>query len=198
MRTRIRQVSAVLFFLFFFLLSPQEGSAQVMFIGTKTVAVKGGIPYRSDPFFGMGSFRIAAEYAQYLKGGDSWFLGVDVEENNIPKNDFYIPELTAVCTGGYNFFLLGDFARRFNLYGSVGGSLGYAMMNGNKAELIDGEVLAKTQSFVYGGKMGLHTDISLTSQLTITFGSGATILGNTLSKTVMRPYIEGGVKVSIF
>lgn len=179
-------------------LFPSEGSSQVMFVGTKVVTLKGGIPYRGEPFYTKGSFRTGVEYAEYLKGGNYWSVGVDVELNNIPKKEFFIPELTATATGGYNLFLLGDFARRINLYGTAGITLGYAVMNNDKAELIDGDILAKTQSFVYGGKIGLHTDIYLTSNFSLTMGTGTYLLWGTLSGNVVRPYFEGGIKISFF
>lgn len=173
----------------------QEADAQVMFLGTKMVSVKGGIPYRSKPFHTKGSFTAGAEYAQFLKGGDYWSVGLDFVQNNVPKKEFFISDMTIVTNGGYNLFIIGDFARTFNLYGFAGLSLGYELFNKGDKTPPDGESLSKTQAFIYGGKIGLHSDVYLTTQLAVTMGLGTHFLWGTVTNTVARPYFEGGLKV---
>lgn len=173
----------------------QEADAQVMFVGTKMVSVKGGIPYRNKPFHTKGSFTAGAEYAQFLKGGNYWSVGLDFEQNNVPKKEFFISDMTIVANGGYNLFIIGDFARTFNLYGFAGLSLGYELFNKGDKTPPDGEALSKTQAFIYGGKIGLHSDIYLTTQLAVTMGLGTHFLWGTVTNTVVRPYFEGGLKV---
>lgn len=190
---------AILYFfcLSFFFLSHPDSHAQVMFVGTKMISVKGGIPLRS-PFYTKGSWRTGVEYSEFMKGGNYWSVGLDTEVNNIPKKDFVIPELAATVTGNYNLFLFGDVFRQFNLYGSAGLSLGYGLLNNGKEKLKDGDILAKNQSFICGGKMGIHTDIYLPVNLTLFLGTGTYLLWGTLSRNVFRPYIEGGIKIPLY
>lgn len=173
----------------------QEADAQVMFVGTKMVSVKGGIPYRSKPFHTKESFTAGVEYAQFLKGGNYWSVGLDFEQNNVPQKEFFISDMSIVANGGYNLFIIGDFARTFNLYGFACISLGYELLNKGDKTLPDDTPLDKTQAFIYGGKVGSHSDIYLTTQLAVTMGLGTHFLWGTVTNTVVRPYFEGGLKV---
>lgn len=189
------------FILFVFGLLPfvsQEADAQVMFVGTKMISLKGGIPYRTNPFHTKGSFTAGAEYAQFLKGGDYWSVGLDFGQNNVPQKEFFVSDMTFVVNGGYNLFIIGDFTRTFNLYGFAGLSLGYDLLNKGERELPDKTPLTKTQAFIYGGKLGLHSDIYLTTQLAVTLGLGSHFLWGAATKTVVRPYFEGGLKISFY
>lgn len=103
--------------------------------------------------------------------------------------------MTIVVNGGYNLFIIGDFARTFNLYGFAGLSLGYELLNKGDKTLPNGVPKDKTQAFIYGGKIGLHSDIYLTTQLAVTMGLGSHFLWGTVTNTVVRPYFEGGLKV---
>ncbi|MBR8712262.1 conjugal transfer protein TraO [Porphyromonas levii] len=193
-----RLIALVVFVCTFSFLFPQEGSSQVMFVGTKMVTIKGGIPYRGKPFHTPGSFTAGVEYSQFVKSGNYWSVGLDAEMNNIPKKEFFIPELIATANGGYNLFLIGDNTRRLNFYASAKASLGYGLINKGEKKLVDGDELPKTQTFIYGGALGVHTDLYLTSRLTLMLGAGTKFLWGTPSNTVMRPYFEGGIKVSFF
>lgn len=177
---------------------PTEADAQVMFKGTKLFGVKGGIPYRTDPFYQKGSWRLGLEYDQYLNNGHYFSLHIDVEENKIPYKEVVINDFSAVAGASYNLYLLGDYTRTFNLYASAGLGLGYEGINKGEREVTGYGSLKKANAFLYGGKVGAHTDIYITNRLLFTAGLGTHLLWGNVSGNVARPYFEAGLKFAIW
>ena len=96
------------------------------------------------------------------KNGNYQLWALEYTHQYHAYKEVYIPQETYTAEGGYSFFLLGDWRKRFTLNAGITGVVGYETINRGKEVLDDGAKILSEDNFLYGvgGRLSLETYLS--------------------------------------
>ncbi|WP_077416184.1 conjugal transfer protein TraO [Chryseobacterium sp. JV274] len=101
----------------------------------------------------------------YSKNGDYFFGLTEFSRKYYKYTSCDIPIDTFLLSGGYSFYVWGDFMRNVNLNLGIGGLVGYEHVNRGNELLYDGSMLTATDNFIYGANGKLSIESYLTEYL---------------------------------
>lgn len=166
-------------------------NAQRMLVGDRLIGVTGGINFYSKDYV-KSNVLVNVDYGQYIKNSNYFTVGVGYQYNDFQKVGYTIPAHQLLAKGLFHYRLTGDYSSTINLYAHAGLALGYEFFSVESSTLPDGTILPKTDSFVYGGDLGLHADYFFSDKFALTLSGGTAILFDSLIALRVQPYIQLG------
>ncbi|MDV4111524.1 conjugal transfer protein TraO [Elizabethkingia anophelis] len=107
----------------------------------------------------MQNYTLSAGLVSYLRNGHYFFGLAEYSRKCYEYTNYNIPIDTFLMSGGYSFYVWGDFMRNVNLNLGIGGLAGYEQVNRGNELLYDGSMLTATDNFIYGanGKLSIES-----------------------------------------
>ncbi|WP_330746948.1 conjugal transfer protein TraO [Chryseobacterium sp. CP-77] len=111
------------------------------------------------------NYMLSTGLVSYSKNGNYFFGLAEYGRKYYKYTGCDIPIDSFLLSGGYSFYIWGDFMRNVNLNLGIGGFVGYEQVNRGNELLYDGSMLTATDNFIYGTNGKLSIESYLTEHL---------------------------------
>ncbi|MDR4951208.1 conjugal transfer protein TraO [Chryseobacterium sp. ES2] len=111
------------------------------------------------------NYMFSTGLVSYSKNGNYFFGLTEYGRKYYKYTGCDIPIDSFLLSGGYSFYVWGDFMRNVNFNLGIGGLVGYEQVNKGNELLYDGSMLTATDNFIYGTNGKLSIESYLTKHL---------------------------------
>ncbi len=111
------------------------------------------------------NYMLSTGFVSYSKNGNYFFGLAEYGRKYYKYTGCDIPINSFLLSGGYSFYVWGDFMRNVNFNLGIGGLVGYEQINRGNELLYDGSKFDSTGNFIYGTNGKLSIESYLTEHL---------------------------------
>lgn len=159
------------------------------------LSVTAGVPGTQDGFFKKDAYDVSADFSQYFKSRNYYFVGGEFRHRNYRYQSLNIPVEEYLLHAGYMHPVLVDYSKTVLLYLGLSATGGYQELNRGVRTLENGGVLSDRSRFVYGTTPQASLEIFLSDSFLFTMRGRAMFLWGT-DLELFYPSLLAGFKIN--